>query len=182
MDWRQILMDAVVVAIIGGVALLLAAFIAEFFMAHRVMKRLESLQLDKEHIHRKDEHRKLDQDHTVLIERNSNIQNSLSEIGLTTKTIADKQHQEELRTLEKQHQLEILKENQKEISRSINNVLLLKEQWLAVNMECTQLKRENADLKLRETQLTGQCNRLAARYNALLPRQNLNEEDMDLEI
>jgi len=175
-------MDAVVVAIIGGVALLLAAFTAEFFMAHRVMKRLESLQLDKEHIHRKDEHRKLDQNHTVSIERNSNIQNSLSEIGLAAKTIADKQHQEELRTLEKQHQLEILKENQKEISRSIDNVLLLKEQWLAVNMECTQLKRENADLKLRETQLTEQYNRLAARYSALLPRQNLNEEDMDLEI
>lgn len=55
MHWSEILMDAIAIAVIGVAGAILAAIIAELFMAHRVSKKIDGLPIEKEHRLRKTE-------------------------------------------------------------------------------------------------------------------------------
>jgi len=157
MDWRQIIMDSIVIAVITTGGVLLAAFITEIFMAKRVMNRLDTLRLDKEHQDRKQEHTDIQSD----------IQLGTRDIQKVETTLAMVREDQVRDTTEKRLQMEALKDNDKELARSIENMQHFKDQWILVHSENIQLKQQL--LHLRE------------RYNTLVNQRSWSQQQIHTE-
>lgn len=175
MDWRKIIMDSIVVAIIGLAGAVLSAAVVDAKGYKKIGGKIGSLKSDT----LEGQHERIKE---IMVEKTNGVEKIIAE---RTNGIAERQRSifskvdsiDKLLTqkeTEDRFRLESMNESQKEIKIHMQGINKLADDW-------ERTIAENKELKARNTELEKKYLELDKQYKELLSR-NRKARDMDIEI
>lgn len=175
MDWRKIIMDSIVVAIIGLAGAVLSAAVVDAKGYKKIAGKIGSLKSDT----LEGQHERIKE---IMVEKTNGVEKIIAE---RTNGIAERQGSilnkvesiDKLLTqkeTEDRFRLESMNESQKEIKIHMQGINKLADDW-------EKTIAENKELKARNTELEKKYLELDKQYKELLSR-NRKARDMDIEI
>lgn len=176
MDWRKIIMDSIVVAIIGLAGAVLSAAVVDAKGYKKIAGKIGSLKSDT----LEGQHERIKE---IMVEKTNGVEKIIAE---RTNGIAERQGSilnkvesiDKLLTqkeTEDRFRLESMNESQKEIKIHMQGINKLADDW-------EKTIAENKELKARNTELEKKYLELDKQYKELLSKKRRKARDMDKEI